>query len=76
MDMTLRTLVFTAPSGRLFEIREQNGEDEEIITNPVDSKNLMNLTKYISAIVVKSFSTTRLPTVTLPAVFTSLFTSP
>ena len=24
MDMTLRTLVFTAPSGRLFEIREQN----------------------------------------------------
>ncbi len=52
MDMTLRTLVFTAPSGRLFEIREQNGEDEEIITNPVDSKNLMNLTKYISAIVV------------------------
>lgn len=57
MDMTLRTLVFTAPSGRLFEIREQNGEDEEIITNPVDSKNLMNLTKYISAIVVKTNAT-------------------
>lgn len=57
MDMTLRTLVFTAPSGRLFEIREQNGEDEEIITNPVDSKNLMNLTKYISAIVIKTNAT-------------------
>lgn len=57
MDMTLRILVFTAPSGRLFEIREQNGEDEEIITNPVDSKNLMNLTKYISAIIVKTNAT-------------------
>lgn len=57
MDLELRTFTFMAPSGRTFTIREQNGEDEEIITNPVDSKNLMNLTKYISAIVVKTNAT-------------------
>lgn len=57
MDITLRTTTFRAPSGRTFIIREQNGEDEELITNPVDSKNLMNLTKYIAAIVVKTDAT-------------------
>lgn len=50
--MELRTFQFIAPSGHSFTIREQNGEDENILSNPVDAKTLMNLVKFISAIVV------------------------
>lgn len=53
-NMEFRTKEFISPSGRSFTIREQNGEDENIISNPVDAKNLMNLTKFISAIVVNT----------------------
>lgn len=52
--MELRTLQFIAPSGHSFTIREQNGEDENILSNPLDVKTLMNLTKFISAIVVNT----------------------
>lgn len=50
--MEFRTCEFTAPSGFKYSIREQNGADEDILSNPMDSKNLMNLTKFIQAIVV------------------------
>lgn len=56
--MELRTLQFISPSGHSFTIREQNGEDENILSNPVDIKTLMNLTKFISAIVVNTDFTT------------------
>lgn len=56
--MELRTLQFISPSGHSFTIREQNGEDENILSNPVDIKTLMNLTKFISAIVVSTDFTT------------------
>lgn len=46
------TKSFVVPSGCTYTIREENGEDEEIISNPVDAKGLMNLTKFIAAIVV------------------------
>lgn len=49
-----RTMEFTVPSGFQYVIREQNGEDEDILTNPVDAKNLMNITKFICSIVVKT----------------------
>lgn len=49
-----RTIPFTAPSGFVYEIREQNGEDEDIISNLGDVKTLNNLTKFIAAIVVKT----------------------
>jgi len=43
-----------APSGREYTIREQNGEDEDILTNPLEMRNLLHLSRYISAIVVDS----------------------
>lgn len=54
METNLRTIEFFSPSGHQFVIREQNGEDENILSNPSDAKTLMNLTKFISAIVVKT----------------------
>lgn len=50
----MRTFEFFVPSGYRYEIREQNGEDEEILSNPMDLKDLMNFTKFIQAIVVKT----------------------
>ena len=48
-----RTFQFIAPSGYSYTIREENGEDEEILSNQADAQNgMMNLTKFISAIVV------------------------
>lgn len=51
-ETQLRTFQFIAPSGYSYTIREENGEDEEILSNPADAKGLMNITKFISAIVV------------------------
>ena len=48
----MNTLTFTAPSGQTYTIREQNGQDEEILTNVADVKNIMNLTKFIQALIV------------------------
>lgn len=50
----MRTINFYVPSGYQYEIREQNGEDEEILSNPKDMRDLMNFTKFIQAIVVKT----------------------
>lgn len=47
-----RTFTFIAPSGSTYTIREQNGEDDDILSNPSTSANLMNLSYFISAIVV------------------------
>lgn len=52
--MEFRTHSFMAPSGYTYEIREQNGADEDILSNLSDMKTLMNLTKFISSIVVKT----------------------
>lgn len=52
MEETLRTFQFIAPSGYSYTIREENGEDEEILSNPANAKGLMNITNFISAIVV------------------------
>ncbi len=45
---------FISPSGYSFTIREQNGADDDILSNEQDSRTLMNLTKFISAIVVET----------------------
>lgn len=50
----IRTKLFVGPSGKTYEIREQNGEDEEILSNEADAKNLMNITKFIADIVVST----------------------
>lgn len=50
----MRTKEFYVPSGYKYIIREQNGEDEEILSNVPDFKSLMNFTKFISSIVVET----------------------
>lgn len=50
--MELRTFRFNSPAGYFYVIREQNGADEDILSNPMDVRNLMNITKFISAIIV------------------------
>ena len=47
-----RTFQFIAPSGYSYTLREETGEDEEIITNQADVQAFMNITKFITAIVV------------------------
>ena len=59
MEEQLRTFQFIAPSGYSYTIREENGEDEEILSNPADAKGLMNITKFIASIVVDTDYTTR-----------------
>lgn len=49
-----RTLEFTTPSGHVVTIREQNGADDDILSNPADAATLMNLSKFVASIVVKS----------------------
>ena len=52
MELKYRTHEFIAPSGYRYSIREQNGSDEDILSNPMDVRSLMNITKFIQAIVV------------------------
>ena len=47
-----RTITFTVPSGAIYTIREQNGEDEDILTNTRDIKNNQNINKFLAAIIV------------------------
>lgn len=43
---------FTVPSGYKYTIREQNGADDDILSNQVDAMELKNLSRFIAAIVV------------------------
>lgn len=52
--MDFLTKEFIGPSGYKYTIREENGEDEEVLSNPSDAQNLMNITNFISRIVVKT----------------------
>lgn len=47
-----RTFTFIAPSGYSYTIREENGEDEEILSNQADVQAFKNITKFLAAIVV------------------------
>lgn len=51
MEIQLRKMAFTLPSGYSCEIREQNGEDEEVLSNPANIKNYMNINEFIAGIV-------------------------
>lgn len=51
MEIQLRKKAFTLPSGYSCEIREQNGEDEEVLSNPANIKNFMNINEFIAGIV-------------------------
>lgn len=54
LELGTRTFKFTAPSGNYYVIREQNGEDDDILSNPVTSRDLSNLSEFISAIVTET----------------------
>jgi len=47
-----RTFEFIAPSGHSYTIREQNGEDDDILSNPVRAKTLQNLSDFASGLIV------------------------
>lgn len=47
-----RKKTFKLPSGKEVTIREQNGEDDDILSNPVDARTLMNISRFIAGIVV------------------------
>lgn len=48
------TLTFTAPSGHEYTIREQNGADDDVISNPSEAASLINISRFIAGIVVKT----------------------
>lgn len=58
MELKSRTMAITLPSGYHCEIREQNGEDEEVLSNPASIKTFMNINEFIAGIVVKTDFTT------------------
>lgn len=45
---------FIAPSGFSYTIREQNGSDDDILSNRVAAEELKNLSNFVSAIVVET----------------------
>lgn len=48
---------FTAPSGKEYTIRQQNGNDDDILSNSVDAQQLKNLSNFIAAIVINTNAT-------------------
>ena len=50
-------LTFVAPSGTTFTIREQNGADDDVLSNARTAKNLMNLSYFIAGIVTETDAT-------------------
>lgn len=49
---------FVVPSGKYYAIRQQNGADDDILSNQVEALNLRNLSNFISAIVLETDATT------------------
>lgn len=52
-----QTHTFIAPSGCEFTIREQNGGDDDIISNPQDALTFMNFAKFIASLVIDTDAT-------------------
>lgn len=56
-----QTKEITLPSGRVIILRENNGDDEGILSQLKDTKDSNNIDKYISSVVVKDLSKDKLP---------------
>ena len=54
MEDHILTKTFIGPTGYSYTIREENGEDEEVLSNQADAANLMNITNFISRVVTKT----------------------
>lgn len=49
-----QTHTFKVPSGATYTIREQNGADDDVISNVADASNLMNFSKFIAGLVIET----------------------
>lgn len=49
-----RFMEFVTPSGHHVKIREQNGADDDVLSNPVEAASLLNISRFISGIVVEA----------------------
>lgn len=54
MEYQVQTHTFVAPSGRTYTIREQNGQDEEVLTNIGEIKKFMNLNNFLQGIIMST----------------------
>lgn len=52
--MEFLTHTFRAPSGVEYTIREQNGQDEEVLTNTAEVNKGMNITNFLQGIIMSS----------------------
>lgn len=52
-----KNFTFYGPTGFQYTIREQNGADDDILSNPSEAKDLTNINKFIASIVVKTDAT-------------------
>lgn len=52
-----RTFTFYAPTGFQYTIREQNGADDDILSNPSEAKDLTNIHRFIASLVIKTDAT-------------------
>ena len=50
----LLTHTFKAPSGTEYTIREQNGQDEEVLTNTGEIRRNMNINNFLQGIIMSS----------------------
>lgn len=56
-ELTGYSVTFTAPSGFEYTIREQNGADDDILSNPSEASTLINISRFIAGIVIDTNST-------------------
>lgn len=52
--LNVNTTTFTVPSGAQYTIREQNGQDEEVLTNVAEANRGMNITNFLQGIIMSS----------------------
>lgn len=54
---------FTVPSGYTYTIREQNGADDDVLSNPSEVSDLMNISRFLAGIIVDTdYTSNRLMT--------------
>lgn len=56
-ELNLKQFTFTAPSGHEYTIREQNGADDDILSNAKEAATLMNLSRFIASLVLHTTAT-------------------
>ena len=56
-----QTTTVQLPSGRVVDIRETNGADDELLSNLADVKDSTNIVKFLTSIIVKDHTLDRAP---------------